>query len=61
MILEQLKRLFVTLPEEPVDNVFSSSEADALFCAMGCENMPIYMPADVWQRVSDMEYDRPRV
>ena len=61
MIIEQLKRLFVTLPEEPVDDLFSSSEADALFSAMGCENMPVYMPAEVWQRVSDMEYDRPRM
>jgi len=61
MIIERLKRLFLVLPEEPsVERVFYS-ETDALFSAMGCDHMPVYMPAEVWQRVSDMEYDQHRV
>ncbi|NDL64021.1 hypothetical protein [Acerihabitans arboris] len=56
MIVDRLKRLFVTPPEEPASDMFAGSETDALFSAMGCENMPVYIPAEVWQRVSDMEY-----
>ncbi len=61
MIIEQLKRLFFTEPEESVNESLSGSEVDALFGAMGCETMPVYMPAEVWQRVSDMEHGNPRV
>ncbi|XBS70688.1 hypothetical protein ABK905_05980 [Acerihabitans sp. KWT182] len=66
MIIKHLKRLFLVLPEAPVvDRAFRSetdyagtpcSETDALISAMGCDHMPVYMPAEVWQRVSDMEY-----
>ncbi len=61
MIIEHLKRLFLVLPEEPSADRASSSETDALFSAMGCDHMPVYMPAEVWQRVSDMEYDQHRL
>ncbi|HEY0210060.1 hypothetical protein [Acerihabitans sp.] len=56
MIVDRLKRLFVNQSEEPASNMFAGSETDALFSAMGCENMPVYIPAEVWQRVSDMEH-----
>ncbi len=61
MIIERLKRLFLVLPDEHSVDRLSSSETDALFSAMGCDHMPVYMPAEVWQRVSDMEYDQHRV
>jgi len=60
MIVDRLKRLFITPQEEPASDMFTGSETDAFFGAMGCENMPVFIPAEVWQRVSDLEFERSR-
>ncbi|MEA9391379.1 hypothetical protein SJI19_12635 [Acerihabitans sp. TG2] len=57
MIIDQLKRLLITPQEEPASNMFTGSDTDALFSAMGCENMPVFIPSEVWQRVIDLECD----
>jgi hypothetical protein len=58
MIVDRLKSLFITPQEEPASDIFTCPGADALFSAMGCENMPVFIPAEVWQRVSDLEFER---
>lgn len=61
MIIERLTRLFVTPPHEPAVAVLTGAETDALFYALGCDTMPVYIPAEVWQRVTDMAFESRRV
>lgn len=54
MIIENIMRLLFINAGEPAGDDAVGAEMDTLVSTMGCENYPVYIPADVWQRVSDL-------
>ncbi|AHF76068.1 hypothetical protein Sant_0994 [Sodalis praecaptivus] len=54
MIVERIMGLLFNIEAMSINATLSGAEMDAVFSAMGCENIPVYIPADVWQRVSEL-------
>ncbi|TCV93018.1 hypothetical protein [Biostraticola tofi] len=54
MIIDSIMRLLFVLTDRPAEGQISGSDVESLYSTVECENTPVYIPSEVWQRVSEL-------